>query len=112
MVVAKVALGKIKQIFKHDMTLEAPPEGYNSTHGVAKQDGVQSEFTVCVYSYLEYQLIYFKFVHSNLGSDFKITWHWRMQTNSYWKHWLQHDLCKSAYQYASLLKLRMYFKGT
>ena len=46
MVVARVALGKIAEIFKHDLTLEEPPEEYDSTHGVCQGPDVQSEFTV------------------------------------------------------------------
>ncbi len=46
MVVAKVALGKIKKYYEHDMTTEKAPEGYNSTHGVANSNDVESQFEV------------------------------------------------------------------
>jgi poly [ADP-ribose] polymerase len=44
MAVARVALGKMKDYTKITYGLNAPPEGYNSTHGVRNQPGKPSEF--------------------------------------------------------------------
>jgi poly [ADP-ribose] polymerase len=44
MAVARVALGKMKDYTKITYGLNAPPEGYHSTHGVRNQPGKPSEF--------------------------------------------------------------------
>ena len=46
MVVSEVALGNSKDYYKFDLDLKAPPEGFDSTHGVRKQEGVASDFEV------------------------------------------------------------------
>ncbi|BFZ25340.1 hypothetical protein BsWGS_28378 [Bradybaena similaris] len=44
LLVNEVALGSCKDYIKHDLTLVAPPEGYNSTHGVSRKWDKSSEF--------------------------------------------------------------------
>ncbi|CAG5135718.1 unnamed protein product, partial [Candidula unifasciata] len=44
LLVNEVALGSCKDFNKHDTTLVAPPEGYNSTHGVSRKWDKSSEF--------------------------------------------------------------------
>ncbi|XP_078585828.1 protein mono-ADP-ribosyltransferase PARP4-like [Branchiostoma floridae x Branchiostoma japonicum] len=44
MVVSEVALGKCKDVYKHDTSLTQPPQGYNSVHGVKGTDEITSEF--------------------------------------------------------------------
>ena len=44
MTVARVGLGKVKQYHKITYGLTEPPPGYNSCHGVRRQNGVTSQF--------------------------------------------------------------------
>jgi poly [ADP-ribose] polymerase len=44
MTVARVALGKVRQYHKITYGLAEPPAGYNSCHGIRRQQGVASEF--------------------------------------------------------------------
>ncbi|XP_035659528.1 protein mono-ADP-ribosyltransferase PARP4-like [Branchiostoma floridae] len=44
MVVSEVALGKCKDVYKHDTSLTQPPQGYNSVHGVKGTEEITSEF--------------------------------------------------------------------
>eukprot|EP00105_Crassostrea_gigas_P036125 XP_019920273.1 PREDICTED: poly [ADP-ribose] polymerase 4 [Crassostrea gigas] len=44
MLVSQVALGTTLDVYKHQRDLTAPPSGYNSVHGVAATEGVESEF--------------------------------------------------------------------
>ena len=46
MLVNEVALGHCLDVFEHNTDLKQPPEGYDSVHGVRKQDGIHSQFTV------------------------------------------------------------------
>ena len=51
MLVNEVALGNIKDYFQHDTTLTAPPDGYDSTHGVGRDQDNSSQFEVNVFSF-------------------------------------------------------------
>ncbi|XP_071788483.1 protein mono-ADP-ribosyltransferase PARP4-like [Asterias amurensis] len=46
MVINKVALGNVKELYKFDMTLNQAPEGHHSTHGVSSRSAhpIESEF--------------------------------------------------------------------
>lgn len=46
MLVSQVALGTTLDVYKHQRDLTEPPSGYNSVHGVAATEGVESEFQV------------------------------------------------------------------
>ena len=48
MVINKVALGNVKELYKFDMTLNQAPEGHHSTHGVSSRSAhpIESEFEV------------------------------------------------------------------
>lgn len=42
--VNEVALGQCKEVFEFDQSLVSPPEGYQSVHGVRKNDDIVSNF--------------------------------------------------------------------
>ena len=46
LLINEVSLGKCTDLYKFDTDLTAPPDGYNSTHGVRKTEGIQSDFQV------------------------------------------------------------------
>ena len=46
MLVNQVALGNSLDVYKHQRDLTTPPSGYDSVHGVASGEGVESEFKV------------------------------------------------------------------
>ena len=49
LLVNEVALGNVKDFTQHDTSLEAPPQGYHSTHGVGKDLDANSVFEVRKY---------------------------------------------------------------
>ena len=52
MLINEVALGKCCDVFMTDTTLIAPPEGYDSVHGVGRKHDNASQFQVSLTVYL------------------------------------------------------------
>lgn len=46
MLVNQVALGNSLDVYKHQRDLTTPPSGYDSVHGVASGEGMESDFKV------------------------------------------------------------------
>lgn len=46
MLVNEVALGSVHDVYKHETSLTKPPEGFDSLHGVRRQEGNDSQFEV------------------------------------------------------------------